>query len=71
MENILIHPSDHKQFSLLKALLEEMNVKFSTQKTESQMILLSDLEKDLIDKGLEDFKNGRTKTQIEAHEIFE
>lgn len=71
MENVVIQPGNQKHFFLLKALLEEMNVKFSTEKTKSENILFSDFEKKLIDKGLEDIENRRIKTQDEAHKIFE
>ena len=71
MENILIHPTNHKQFSFLKELLEELNVKFSTEKIDLENRVLSDFEKKLIDKGLDDIKNGKIKTKTEAHEIFE
>lgn len=40
MENILVIPKDKKQLSLLKSLLEEMRVKFRTEKSQDDEISL-------------------------------
>ena len=71
MKNIIVQPSNQKQSLLLKDLLNEMNVKFITENKKTNNTSLSNFEKKLIDKGLEDIEWGRTKTQQEAHKIFQ
>ena len=65
MESIIIYPENKKQFSLLKSLLEEMKVHF---KTENEAVELENWQKELIDKGMQDVKEGKTIAQKEAQD---
>lgn len=62
---IIIYPENKKQFSLLKSLLEEMKVRF---KTEENDIELENWQKTLIDKGLQNIKDGKTVSQKEVQD---
>ena len=63
MESIIIYPENKKQLSLLKSLLEEMKVRF---KTEEDVVELENWQKTLVDKGLQDIKEGKTVSQKEV-----
>ena len=65
MESIIIYPENKKQFSLLKSLLEEMKVHF---KTENEAVELENWQKELIDKGMQDVKEGKTIAQKEVQD---
>ena len=65
MESIIIYPENKKQLSLLKSLLEEMKVHF---KTENEAVELENWQKELIDKGMQDVKEGKTIAQKEVQD---
>ena len=65
MESIIIYPENKKQFSLLKSLLEEMKVHF---KTENEAVELENWQKELIEKGMQDVKEGKTIAQKEVQD---
>jgi len=56
MENLIIYPETKKQLDILKALLEEMKIRF---KSETEVEELQDWQKRLIAEGIEDIKAGR------------
>ena len=61
MENLIVYPENQKQLSILKSLLEEMKIRF---KSEVQM---EELQKKLIDEGIEDIKGGRFTSAEEVN----
>lgn len=56
MENLIVYPENQKQLSVLKSLLEEMKIRF---KSEKEVEELKDWQRKLIDEGIEDVKAGR------------
>lgn len=56
MENLVIYPETKKQLQILKALLEEMKIKF---KSETGVEILQDWQKRLIEEGISDINAGR------------
>jgi len=68
MENILVIPKDKKQSSLIKALLEEMKVKFVSEKSENQ-IFSPELDK-LIKQARKEKENGEL-TAVNPQNIWE
>ncbi|TAH00274.1 MAG: hypothetical protein EAZ15_09450 [Sphingobacteriales bacterium] len=61
MERITVYPSNAKQKSLLKSLLEEMKVRFEVATTKDETLLS---KKDFfakIDKSIAQSENGKTK----------
>ena len=66
MSTITLHNESKNQLNLIENLLKEMKIKFDISKKED-VVKLSDFEKKLIQKGLDDIKNGRVVTSEEAH----
>jgi predicted transcriptional regulator len=66
MSTITLHNESENQLNLIENLLKEMKIKFDISKKED-VVKLSDFEKKLIQKGLDDIKNGRVVTSEEAH----
>jgi hypothetical protein len=61
MERITVYPSNEKQKSLLKSLLEEMKIRFEIATTKDETLLS---EKDFfakIDKSITQVEKGNTK----------
>lgn len=57
MESLIIHPESKKQYEVIKAFLEEMKIKFTSKNIVEAG--LEDWQKELIDRGLNDFENGK------------
>jgi predicted transcriptional regulator len=70
METITIIPSNERQGNILKALLEEMKVRFTIFSDEEE-IEVSDAAIQSIKKGLKDVRNGKLITESEANKIFQ
>ena len=64
MSTITLHNESENQLKLIEALLKEMKIEFVV--SEEEVIQLSNFEKELIDQGLEDVKNGRVISSEEA-----
>ncbi|MGC4129551.1 MAG: hypothetical protein QM564_08300 [Bergeyella sp.] len=62
MSTFTIHTESEKQENLLKALFEELKVKFTISEKEE----FTDWQKNLIDEGLKDIKEGRTISSEEV-----
>ncbi len=60
MENITIYPKNEKQKSLLKSLLEEMNVRFEIVKSDDTLLGEGDFYAK-IDKSIQQAENGELK----------
>lgn len=60
MENITIYPKNEKQKSLLKSLLEEMNVRFEIVKSDNTRLNEGDFYAK-IDKSIQQAENGELK----------
>lgn len=60
--NFTIHTESEKQENLLKTLFEELKVKFTISEKEE----FTDWQKNLIDEGLKDIKEGRTISSEEV-----
>lgn len=58
MDVITIHTDNENQTDLLRALLNELKIKFETNHTET----LTDLQKEKIQKGINDIEIGRFST---------
>ena len=69
METIIITPGNERQSRLVKSMLKEMRIHFTSQTDENE-IEVSAAEMEAIDKGLEDVKNGNIMSHSEAKKIF-
>lgn len=69
METILINTDSPKQSNLIKELLREMRIHFTTYTNEEE-VEVSAAELEAIDKGLEDVANGSVISHQEAKKIF-
>lgn len=69
MEKIVITPRNDKQSNLVKLMLKEMRIRFTSQ-TEENEIEVSAAEMEAIDRGLEDVKNGNVMSHNDAKKIF-
>lgn len=72
MESITILPKNEKQFSVIKAFLKEMKIKFTTEKDET---LMSEKEfYDKIDEAIKEVEEGKgtlVKTKKELHDYLD
>lgn len=57
MENIIIYPETQKQHDVITAFLEEMKIRFSSSSLDDE--ILTDWQKERIEKGLADIQEGR------------
>ncbi|MEA4916930.1 DUF2683 family protein [Proteiniphilum sp.] len=69
METIIITPVNERQSNLVKSILKEMRIRF-TSHTDEKEIEVSAAEMEAIDRGLEDVKNGNVMYHSEAKIIF-
>lgn len=69
MESILIHPSTEVEKTLIENLLAKMKIAY--EKLSDDKIVLSDEEIANIEKGLEDFENGKTYTSNDVRKMME
>jgi predicted transcriptional regulator len=69
METIIITPENERQSNLVKSMLKEMRIRF-TSHTEEREIEVSSAEMEAIDSGLEEVKNGKVMSHSEAKKIF-
>ena len=63
MENLIIYPENKQQLQILKSFLEEMKIKFESEKVEE----LTDWQRKLIEQGLKDVEEGRVLSSEEVH----
>ncbi|MEA5129376.1 MAG: hypothetical protein VB074_14445 [Proteiniphilum sp.] len=68
METITITPQSKRQSSVIKAMLKEMKVHFTTSVEEE--VVVSDSEMEAIRIGLEAADNNEFYTEQEANQIF-
>lgn len=68
MENLIITPKDKKQLNLIKAMLEEMKIKFRSIKPESDSY--SENMKKKIDEAREEKRRG-VLTTIDPQKLWE
>jgi hypothetical protein len=61
MDSITIYPKNEKQKFLLKALLEEMKVRFEIGKSNEDVLLSESEFISKIDKSIEQAQSGKTK----------
>lgn len=69
METILINTESAEQSNLIKELLREMRIRF-TSYTDKEPIEVSAAELEAIDKGLEDVANHNVMSHEEAKKVF-
>ena len=69
METIIITPENERQSNLIKSMLKEMHIRF-TSKTDENEIEVSATEIEAIDRGLEEVKNGNVMSHSKAKKIF-
>ena len=62
MESITIYPKNEKQKSLLKALLEEMKVRFEVASPKDETLLSEKEFFEKIDHSISQAENGKTRT---------
>lgn len=65
MSTITLHNESEKQLKLIENLLREMKIKFEISKKE-EVVILTDFEKKLIKKGIDDIKAGRFTSSEEV-----
>ncbi|WP_312823674.1 hypothetical protein [Epilithonimonas sp.] len=65
MSTITLHNESENQLKLIETLLKELNIKFEVSKKE-KILKLTDLEKTLIQEGLDDVKSGNVISSEEA-----
>lgn len=61
MESITIYPKNEKQRSLLKALLEELKVRFEVGEKSDHALLSEDVFYSKIDNSIRQAEKGKTK----------
>lgn len=64
MENIIIYPETQKQHDVITAFLEEMKIRFSSSSFDNE--ILTDWQKERIEMGLKDCKEGRIVANSEV-----
>jgi predicted transcriptional regulator len=69
METITITPGNERQSNLIKSMLKEMRIRF-TSYTEEREIEVSAAEMEAIDSGLEEVRTGQVMSHDEAKKIF-
>lgn len=69
METIIITPGNERQSNLVKSMLKEMRIHFTSQTDENE-IEVSAAEMEAIDRGLEEVKNGNVMSHSKAKKIF-
>ena len=69
MDTIIVTPENEKQSNLVKSMLKEMRIRF-TSHTDENEIEVSPAEMEAIDRGLEDVKNGNVMSHSKAKKIF-
>ena len=65
MSTITLHNESENQLNLIESLLEELNIKFDISK-ENEIEELTDWQKESIERGINDFANGRISTSEEV-----
>jgi len=63
MENLIIYPENKQQLQILKSFLEEMKIRFESEKIEE----LTNWQRKLIEEGLNDVKEGSVLSSEEVH----
>ena len=63
MENLIIYPENNQQLQILKSFLEEMKIRFESEK----IVELTDWQRKLIEEGLKDVEEGRVLSSEEVH----
>jgi predicted transcriptional regulator len=69
METIIITPGNERQSNLIKSMLKEMRIRF-TSLTEDHETEVSAAETEAIDRGLDEVKNGYVMSHSDAKKIF-
>ena len=69
MESIIVHPANEVEKTLIENLLAKMKVAYERLKDDK--VFLSEEEIADIEKGLEDFENGKTYTSSEVRKMME
>ena len=70
MSTITLHNESENQLKLIESLLNELKIKFEISKKE-ELIKLTDFEKNIIKKGLNDVTNGNVISSEEAQKRAE
>jgi hypothetical protein len=65
METIITTPGNERQSNLVKSILKEMRIHFTSHTGESE-VEVSAAELEAIDRGLEEVKNGNVMSHNEA-----
>ena len=69
METIIITTGNERQSNLVKSMLKEMRIHFTTHTDENE-VDVSAAELEAIDRGLEDVENGNVMSHSKAKKIF-
>lgn len=70
MSTITLHNESENQLNLIENLLKEMKIKFEISKKE-EVVKLSDFEKKLILKGIEEADNGEFYSEEESEKLLD
>ncbi len=69
METIIVNPDNKRQSKLIKTMLKEMRISFTSHTDEAEVeVSLAELES--IDKGIEDINKGKVTPHHEAKKRF-
>ena len=70
MSTITLHNESENQLNLIENLLKEMKIKFDISKKE-EVVILTDFEKKLIQKGIDEADNGEFYSEEESEKIID
>lgn len=70
MSTITLHNESESQLKLIENLLREMKIKFEVSKKE-EIVILSDFEKKLIQKGIDEADRGEFYSEEESEKIID
>ncbi|MEC5157143.1 DUF2683 family protein [Chryseobacterium sp. MP_3.2] len=71
MENLIIYPETKKQLDILKALLEEMKIRFKSGDQEKIKVKISKVAEESIRRGLIDAEIGNFVSEEEAEQFLD
>lgn len=70
MSIITLHNESENQLNLIESLLKEMKIKFDISRKED-VVILSDYEKKLIQKGIDEADNGEFYSEEESEKLLD
>lgn len=71
MSTITLHNESENQLELIKTLLKELKIKFDISKSAEKEEMLSNWQREKLEKGIEQANNGEFYNQEEANKLIE